>query len=134
MPPDGTPAKAPSRQGWFLVARLQSVRHAMHGIATVLRTQSNAWVHLSVAIMVIIAGWLLHVTRDDWRWLIAAIIMVWSAEAINTAIEYVCDVVSPEYHLSVKHAKDIAAAAVLICAAGAAVIGVLTFWPYMADH
>ena len=57
--------------------------------------------------------------------------MVWSAEAFNTAVEYVCDMVSPERSLVVKHAKDLAAGAVLICAACALVIGAITFWPYL---
>ena len=63
--------------------------------------------------------------------LIVAIALVWFAELINTAIEYVCDLVSPEHDERVKRAKDIGAGAVLICAMGAALIGVLTFWPYL---
>ena len=72
------------------------------------------------------------VKADDWRWLITAILMVWSAEAFNTAVEYVCDVVSPGYSEVVKHAKDIAAGAVLISAVCALAIGLITFWPYLA--
>ena len=77
------------------------------------------------------AGWWLSISATDWRWLIVAIVLVWVAETMNTAFEYVCDVVSPEFHLSVARAKDIAAGAVLICAGGAALIGVVTFWPYI---
>jgi len=57
--------------------------------------------------------------------------MVLAAEGFNTAIEYVCDLVSPDYHASVEKAKDVAAGAVLVCAIGAALIGALTFWPYL---
>jgi diacylglycerol kinase (ATP) len=58
--------------------------------------------------------------------------MVWVGETINTAVEYVCDVVSPDYNHAVKHAKDIAAGGVLIAAIASLVIGALTFWPYFS--
>ena len=64
-------------------------------------------------------------------WLIAAITLVWLAEAMNTAFEHLCDVVQPEFHVSVQRAKDIAAAAVLICVMGAALLGLMTLWPYV---
>jgi len=79
-------------------------------------------------------GVLLKVSPGDWRWLIAAILMVWSAEAFNTSVEYVCDIYSPGYSVVVKHAKDIAAGAVLLSAIGAALIGAITFWPYLNSY
>jgi diacylglycerol kinase len=62
---------------------------------------------------------------------VSAIFIVWSAEAFNTAVEYVCDVVSPGYNVGVRNAKDIAAGAVLISAVSASIIGAITFWPYV---
>lgn len=115
-----------------LLARLRSVRYALDGLAFMLRTQHNAWLHLAATVAVIAIGMELRVRPDDWRWLVVAIVMVWVAEAFNTAVEYVCDVVSPGYSEAVKRAKDIAAGAVLVCAAGAVVIGVITVWPYAA--
>jgi diacylglycerol kinase (ATP) len=114
-----------------IAARLKSFTHAFAGFAFMLRTQHNAWLHLLATVGVIGAGIALQVGADDWRWLIAAIALVWLAEAMNTAFEYLCDVVSPEFHPSVKRAKDIAAAAVLIGAGAAAAIGALTFAPYV---
>jgi diacylglycerol kinase (ATP) len=111
--------------------RVRSFGYALAGLGYMLRSQHNAWLHLAITILVCLAGWWLGVTAADWRWLIAAIALVWVAETMNTAFEYVCDVVSPEFHGSVARAKDIAAGAVLICAAGAALIGILTFWPYI---
>ncbi len=116
----------------FVLARLKSVAHAVQGLAFMLRTQHNAWLHLAATIVVAALGLVFRIQPDDWRWLIVAIIMVWVAEAFNTAVEYVCDVVSPDYSEAVRRAKDIAAGAVLVCAAGAVVIGVITFWPYVA--
>ena len=95
-----------------------------------LTTQHNAWVHLTATIIVTTAGFLTHVSSTDWRWLIASMVVVWVAETFNTAVEYVCDVVSPGYNEAVKHAKDIAAGAVLITAFGAVIIGLTVFLPY----
>ena len=95
-----------------------------------LRTQHNAWIHGMASLIVVAVGVGLHVSPADWRWLIAAMAMVWVAETFNTAVEYVCDSVSPGYSTTVKHAKDIAAGAVLICAFAAVAIGGFTLWPY----
>lgn len=114
-----------------IAARLKSFTHAFAGFAFMLHTQHNAWLHLIATLGVIAAGFALKVSANDWRWLIAAIALVWLAEAINTAFEHLCDVVSPEFHPAVKRAKDIAAAAVLVCAIAAALIGAITFAPYV---
>lgn len=114
-----------------IVARLKSFTHAFAGFAYMLRTQHNAWLHLVATIAVVAAGLALRVSADDWRWLIAAIVLVWVAETMNTAFEHLCDVVQPEFHPSVKRSKDIAAAAVLICAIGAALLGAITLAPYL---
>jgi diacylglycerol kinase (ATP) len=114
-----------------LADRLRSVRYAASGIAFMFKTQHNAWIHATVTIATIGAGWALNIHPHDWRWLALALILVWTAEATNTAFEYLCDVISPQYHPSVEKAKDIAAGAVLICSAGAVAIGALTLTPYL---
>jgi len=113
-----------------IAARLKSFTFAFAGIAYMLRTQHNAWLHLVATLAVIAAGFALNVSTDDWRWLVAAIVLVWTAEAVNTAFEHLCDVVSPEFHASVQKSKDIAAGAVLICVIGAVIIGLQVFVPY----
>lgn len=112
--------------------RLSSIGYAVNGILFMLRSQHNAWVHLAATILVCLAGLLVGLSSTDWRWLIVAIVLVWIGESINTAFEYLCDVVSPQFHLSVQRAKDIAAGAVLICVIGAVLIGLLVFIPYLA--
>ena len=119
------------RQGFSIVARAKSFGYALAGLAFMLRTQHNAWVHLAATFAACVAGFALHITAEDWRWLVVAIVMVWIAEALNTAFEHLCDVVSPDFHIAVKRSKDIAAGAVLICAVGAVVIGAMVFWPYL---
>jgi len=113
-------------------ARLRSFAYAFSGLGFMLRTQHNAWLHAVASAIVIAAGLGLRITAGDWRWLIVAMAMVWVAETFNTAVEYVCDVVSPGYSEAVRHAKDIAAGAVLLCAFAAVLIGVSTLWPYIA--
>lgn len=120
-----------TRKKFTVAARLKSFSYAIQGIGFVLRTQHNAWLHLLATMGAIMLALFLGFTPDDWRWLVVAMAIVWFAETINTAMEYLCDVVSPHYAEAVKRAKDIAAGAVLISAVAALVIGVLTFLPYL---
>jgi diacylglycerol kinase (ATP) len=114
-----------------LAKRINSFGYALSGLGFVLRTQHNAWIHLAATMVVVAAGIALRISAEDWRWVVMAIALVWVAEALNTAVEHVCNVVQPEFHASVKTAKDVAAGAVLAAAVGAAIIGVLVFWPYV---
>ena len=120
-----------SGKTFSVLARIKSFRYAFSGLWLMLSTQHNAWLHLIATLLVCAAGFVLKVSAEDWRWLIAAICLVWVAEALNTAFEYLCDVVSPDFHHAVQKSKDIAAGAVLICAMAAAGIGAVTFWPYL---
>ncbi len=121
----------PDRATFSAAARIRSFGYAFVGIAFMLRTQHNAWLHLIATVAVIGVSVFLKLSSSDWRWIVVAIFFVWSAEAFNTAVEYVCDMVSPSYNIVVKHAKDVAAGAVLLSAISAACIGLLTFWPYL---
>jgi diacylglycerol kinase (ATP) len=114
-----------------IAGRLASLRHAARGVALMARTQHNARIHLAATLVAVALGWWLRISAADWRWLVLAIALVWAAEAMNTAFEYLCNVVSPEFSPMVRNAKDIGAGAVLICSAGAAVLGVLVFLPYL---
>ncbi|HET7086926.1 MAG TPA: diacylglycerol kinase family protein [Rhizomicrobium sp.] len=120
-----------TEKAFSLIARIKSFRYALAGLWLMLCTQHNAWIHLAATVVVCGTAFVLGVSAADWRWLIAAIALVWVAEALNTAFEHLCDVVSPDFHQAVQKSKDIAAGAVLICAVTAAGIGVVTFWPYV---
>jgi len=109
--------------------RVESFRCAGKGIAFMLRTQHNAWIHAAISAAVIAAGALLGVSRAEWCWLILAITSVWTAESFNTALEIIVDIASPEQRPAAGRAKDVAAGAVLLCAIGAAVIGLVVFLP-----
>jgi diacylglycerol kinase (ATP) len=112
-----------------IAARIKSISYALAGIATMLRTQHNAWIHLAATVVVVLLAFWFSISALEWLALILAVVAVWSAEALNTAFELLCDVASPEFHPLVKQAKDVAAAAVLVAAVGAAAIGVLIFGP-----
>lgn len=111
--------------------RIRSFAFAARGIITMLRSQHNAWVHAAATVLVCVAGLLLGLTRFEWCWIVLAIVAVWTAEALNTAFEFLADVASPEFHPLVKKAKDVAAGSVLIAAAGSVVIGTLVLGPHV---
>ena len=115
----------------FLTERWRSFIYAVAGLNFVLKTQHNARIHLLATIAVVIIGFILGLTPQEWVWVLVAIALVWFAELLNTAIEHICNVVSPEHSNAVKHAKDIAAGAVLVCAIIAAIIGFIVFQPYI---
>jgi diacylglycerol kinase (ATP) len=100
-------------------------------MAYLARTQHNAWIHLAATAVVIAAGAVCALSRWEWAWLILAIGLVLAAEAMNTAVEALADALSPEFNEGVGRAKDVAAAAVLILAIAAALIGALVFLPHL---
>ena len=111
--------------------RIRSVQHAARGIRTMLLTQHNAWIHAAVTVVTISAGFGLGISPIEWCMVVLAIVSVWTAEALNTALEYLTDIASPDYHPIAGRAKDIAAGAVLICAIGAAIVGLIVFGPHL---
>lgn len=114
-------------------ARARSFRYAFAGIALLLRMEHNAWIHFTVAVCVATAGFLLHLSAAEW---VAVVILtggVLAAEAFNSAIERLCDQVSPEYCDSIKQVKDLAAAGVLLMAIAAATAGLIIFVPKLIE-
>jgi len=113
----------------FLKTRANSFRNAFGGWWYVIRTQRNAWIHAIVSVFVIGISIWLGLEPQGWAFIIIAIAMVWTAEFINTALEAVVDLASPEQHELAKVGKDVGAAAVLIAAGSAALIGLLILGP-----
>jgi len=112
--------------------RIRSFRHAISGILRMIRCQHNAWIHAVATVGVLAAGFLFHLSAPDWCWIVVAIAIVWTAEALNTAFEFLADAASPEFHPLVRDAKDVAAGAVLVTAIAAGVIGTIIFWPHFS--
>lgn len=115
-----------------VMARLRSFRYAGRGLGHLIRREHNAWLHLAATVAVVALAAALRVNATDWRWIVVAIAMVLAGEALNTAIERLCDAVSPGPNHLIAVVKDVAAGAVLLLAIGAAVIGAITFTPYLA--
>lgn len=113
----------------FTRSRARSFGHAFHGWAHVLRTQRNAWLEVVIACAVFAVSLWLGLDRLSWAVIILTTAIVFAAEFVNTAVEVVVDLVSPQPHPLARTAKDVAAAAVLVTACGAALIGVLLLGP-----
>ncbi len=113
----------------FLKERGRSFRYAFTGIAHAFRTQPNLWIHSVAIVITIAAGFLLRINSVEWIFIIAAIGVVITTEIINTAIEELVDLVSPERHEKAGIVKDLAAGAVLIAAIMALIIGCIIFIP-----
>lgn len=116
-----------------LTARAKSFRYAFIGIWTMISSQHNAWIHAAATLAVIISGAYFGLTKAEWCWIILAVTSVWTAETVNTAFEFLVDLVSPEYHPIAGKVKDVAAGAVLITAIGAAIIGLVIMGPYALE-
>jgi len=114
------------------VGRLQSFSHAFEGLRFLVGNEPNMRIHLGLAATAISAGIWLRIDLNEWRWLILAIALVLAAEALNTAVEQVCNAVSRSFNPAIKAAKDVAAGAVLIAAIAAALIGGSIFLPHLA--
>jgi len=114
-----------------IAGRMKAVRYAVSGVLVMLKSQHNAWIHGLATIVVSVLGLYFRLTKSEWCWIILAIAVVWTAEALNTALEFLIDAASPDYHPLVQKAKDVAAGAVLISAVGAAVIGLIILGPYL---
>lgn len=113
----------------FLRSRALAFRYAFSGWWFVIRTQRNAWIHALVSVLVILISLWLHLAARDWAVIVVAIAMVWTAEFLNTALEAVVDLASPQQHHLARVGKDVGAAAVLIAAVSAALIGLLILGP-----
>jgi diacylglycerol kinase len=111
--------------------RIRSFTYAFRGLQFLIKTQWNAKIHLIFAILAIVCGVLFQITSLEWAIIFLCIGSVLSLEAVNTAIEQIVDLVSPEYHELAKNAKDVAAGAVLIAAMIAILVGTLIFIPYV---
>lgn len=116
------------RRGFFS-REAASFACAFRGIAALLKDEIHARFHLAATVVVIAMGAWFGISGREWIAVILSIGIVWTAEALNTAIEYVADLAHPDEHPEVKKLKDLAAAAVLFASIAALVVGVIVFGP-----
>ena len=112
-----------------IAKRLKSFTYAFSGLKILFQEEHNSWIHLFVTVCVIVAGLLLKLSVLEWVAVAFAVGLVFSGEIFNSAIEDLSDVVCHERDDRIKKVKDLAAAAVLVNAITAAVIGLLVFVP-----
>ncbi len=114
--------------------RVKSFQYAFEGWWYVLRTQHNTWIHAVITVIILALGLWLNIPLQSWAIIVLAMMAVWMAEFMNTAIEAVVDMTMPEPHPLAKIAKDVAAAAVLVGAIGSVLIGLLLLGPPLYER
>ena len=114
-----------------LIKRAESFTHAGRGIVIFIKSTHNAWIHIAIFVLVILAGLFFQITKTEWLFILIVSGMVFISEAFNTALEIDMDLTSPNYHPFAKDVKDISAGAVLISAILAFVVGIIIFLPYI---
>lgn len=121
-----------TKHRFSLIERFRSFVYAGRGLRLLFH-EHNTWIHLTATFCVVVVG--LWVSLSFVQWAIAIILLggVWIAEALNTAIERLCDHVTPEQHPEIGRIKDIAAAAVLMAAITAVAAGLCIFVPAIID-
>ena len=95
-------------------------------------TQHNAWIHATATLVVVAVGLLVGLSWSEWCWIVFAISSVWTAEALNTAIEELCDHVTPEEHPRIGKVKDLGSGASLLIGITSLIVGYMVFVPRLA--
>lgn len=108
---------------------IKGFAYAFKGISYTFKTQINFRFHCAAALIVLLSGWYVQLNQTEWLWILAAIALVMISELVNTAIEAIVDLISPEVHPKAGQAKDSAAAAVLLAAIFAGTTGLVIFIP-----
>ena len=117
----------------FLKDRIESFVNAFAGVKDILLTEHNAWIHAIFTLIVLYLSWWLRINSLRFIMILIFICLVWIAEAFNTVLELVIDIVSPQYCQAAQRAKDIAAAAVLFASLGALIAGLILLGPSLPD-
>ena len=112
-----------------LKSRLGSFKFAVHGLMSLIKNEHNSRIHLIVAFAAIIIGIILNLNQYEWALLIVVIGIVFISELLNSSIESLADHINPEWNELIRRAKDYSAAAVLVSAVIAIVVGALIFLP-----
>ncbi|ANH83960.1 hypothetical protein A8C56_14805 [Niabella ginsenosidivorans] len=114
----------------FSIKKLvKSFSYAFSGLKAVIQSEQNFRVHLVAAFFALLLGIVLKVSGSELLVIVLCIAAVMATELVNTAIEKLCDFVSPEKRATIKIIKDLSAAAVLIVSAGALIAGLIIFIP-----
>lgn len=108
---------------------IRSFGYAFNGIGYATKTQLNFRIHLVASLLTVYMGYALHISGNEWQWIGLCIALVLIVELLNTAIEFLTDLVSPSYNKLAGHVKDVSAGAVVIAALFALITGAVIFLP-----
>ena len=111
---------------WFKRAANKFL-NAFRGLMVMIKEEKSLWVHFFVTVVVIVMGVLSNLPLSSWIAIVFSISLVISFEIMNTAIEYLVDIVSFEYNVKAKKIKDVAAMATLVVTISAMIVGILVF-------
>lgn len=113
--------------------RLLTFKHVFNGVSVLWKEEHNARIHIITSFIVLTLSFLLNLSSTEWLIILVLIALVLSLEIINTAIENICDYISPEWHQAIKKIKDLSAAAVFLAAMISVVCGIIIFLPKLCD-
>ena len=113
----------------FFTGRLKSIGFALKGAYKLITTEHSIMIQFSIAILLVIAGFYFHISREEWMMQTLAVGLVLGIESLNTAVEKIADFIHPEFHERIGFIKDIAAGAVMFTAIASIVVGLLIYVP-----
>ena len=113
----------------FFTGRLKSIGFALKGAYKLITTEHSIMVQFSISILLVIAGFYFHISREEWMMQTLAFGLVLGIESLNTAVEKIADFIHPEFHERIGFIKDIAAGAVMFTAIASIVVGLLIYVP-----
>ncbi len=117
----------------FLIGRVKSFRYAFKGAFFLITTEHSVITQSLLAVILIISGFLFHITKTEWLFQVLVIELVLSIEGLNTAVEKLCDFIHSDYHKHIGFIKDIAAGAVTFAALTAVVVILIIYSPYIYE-
>lgn len=117
----------------FLIGRVKSFRYAFKGAFLLITTEHSVITQSLLAVILIISGFLFHITKIEWLFQVLVIGLVLSIEGLNTAVEKLCDFIHSDYHNRIGFIKDIAAGAVTFAALTAVVVVLFIYSPYIYE-
>ena len=117
------------KKKFSLKKRVKSFKYAFDGFKLLLKEEHNALIHLVATILVVILAFVFKISAIEWMFVVISIGMVFSAELLNTALEHLCNYISPMNNAVIKKVKDLAAAAVFVLAIAAFTLGLIIFVP-----
>lgn len=113
--------------------RTKSAFYALNGLKILMREEHNSRIHTVISIAVIAAGFFFEISATEWMIICILIALVFGLEIMNSAIENLCDYISPQWHEAIKKIKDLAAAAVFVASVISVICGAIIFFPKICD-